>query len=255
MEKTISNRSRSEKGKRFERWAQIEGNRECVCASSNSVCIHFAVVTQWNPNSSRFRVTCVRNNVIRETNSRQLIFRIEISMNRGPTLPDTSVSRVGGPPQTICCANVEILPRSNGESFVQRKERHRRLINPWRTRSKSIICYFQLWEEGEGRIGWQVAFEILQPRLDGLHRTENCFSGIWISMRLEGEVKFVRSKNSKRKSLFSWKIFSSTSFFETFSARYSKKMDYFTNSSSIELKKKNKFRTTALNSAPIKINK
>lgn len=40
-----------------------------------------------------------------------------------------------------------------------------------------------------------------------------------------------------------------------FPFRYSKKMDYFTNSSSIELKKKNKFRTTALNSAPIKINK
>lgn len=31
---------------------------------------------------------------------------------------------------------------------------------------------------GEGRIGWQVAFEILQPRLDGLHHTENSFSGI-----------------------------------------------------------------------------
>lgn len=31
---------------------------------------------------------------------------------------------------------------------------------------------------GEGRIGWQVACEILQPRLDGLHRTENSFSGI-----------------------------------------------------------------------------
>lgn len=61
----------------------------------NSVCVYFVAVSQWNSAyPSRSQVTCVRNNVIRETNSRQLIFRIEVPMNRHDILPDTSSFRV-----------------------------------------------------------------------------------------------------------------------------------------------------------------
>lgn len=144
-----------------------ERERERACMSWNSVCVHFAVVTQWNPNSSRFRVTCVRNNVIRETNSRQLIFRIEISMNRGP---DTSLVPVSARPS----ANNMLRKRRNPiewASFVRRKERHGRLINPWRTRSRSIIVTFDC-----GGIGWHVAFKILQSRFD-VARTRFPFPG------------------------------------------------------------------------------